>query len=152
MSQILFDDEAIQLLGRNPYVKRASQKAITYADEFKEKFMQEYEDGKYPAQIFRDAGFDVDMLGKERIMNFKKRCKKMVVREAGFTDTRKANSGRPTTREFSLEEQLERLKHKIKYLEQENEFLKKIEFPDKQAEWAKKRKQRQKKNSDSSKK
>lgn len=152
MSQILFDDEAIRLLERNPYVKRVSQKGITYSDEFKEKFMQEYEDGKYPTQIFRDAGFDVDMLGKERTRSFKKRCKKMVVREAGFTDTRKTNSGRPTTREFSLEEQLERLQHKIKYLEQENEFLKKIEFLDKQAEWVEKRKQRQKKNSDSSRK
>jgi len=152
MSQILFDNEAIQLLERNPYVKRVSQKGITYSDEFKEKFMEEYEDGKSPAQIFRDAGFDVGMLGKDRINSFKKRCKKMSVREAGFTDTRKTNSGRSTTREFSLEEQLERLKHKIKYLEQENEFLKKIEFLDRQAERKEKRKQLRKKNSGSSKK
>jgi len=152
MSQILFDNEAIQLLERNPYVKRVSKKAITYSDEFKEKFMLEYEAGKYPTQIFRDAGFDIDVLGKDRIQNFKKHCKKMAVREDGFTDTRKTNSGRPTTREFSLEEQLERLKHKIKYLEQENEFLKKIEFLDKQAEWKEKRKQLRKKNLDSSKK
>lgn len=152
MSQILFDEEAIRLLEGNPYVKHASPKGITYSDEFKEKFMKEYQDGKYPVQIFRDAGFDVAMLGKDRVKSFTKRCKKMAVREAGFTDTRKTNSGRPATRELSLEEQLERLKHKVKYLEQENEFLKKIEFLDRQAEWEEKQKQHRKGNSGSSKK
>ena len=152
MSQILFDNEAIQMLEDNPYVKHVSPKGITYSDEFKEKFMKEYQGGKYPVQIFRDAGFDVAMLGKDRIKSSTKRCKKMAVREAGFTDTRKTNSGRPTTREFSLEEQLERLKHRIKYLEQENEFLKKVDFLNRQAEWEEKQKRNRKKNSGSSKK
>jgi len=44
------------------------------------------------------------------------------------------------------------LEHQIRYLKQENEFLKKTEFLDKQAEWKENQKQRQKKNSDTSKK
>lgn len=152
MSQILFDKEAINFLRENPYVKEVSEKAITYTAVFRGKFVAEYEAGKLPSQIFREAGFDIKMLGSERIKSFSKRCRKMAIRETGFEDTRSKNSGRLLTRNLTTEEQLERLKHKIKYLEQENEFLKKIEFLDRQAEWKEKRKQRQKRNLNSYKK
>jgi len=150
MSQILFDKETINLLRENPYVKEVSEKSITYTSEFREKFVVEYESGKSPSQIFREAGFDVKKLGRERIKSITSRCRKMAIRETGFEDTRSKNSGRPSTRELTPEEQLERLKHKVKYLEQENEFLKKIKFLDRQADWKEKRKRRQKKNLNSS--
>ena len=38
------------------------------------------------------------------------------------------NSGRPPVKELSLEEQLERLKHKNMVLQQENDFLKRVRF------------------------
>ena len=39
---------------------------------------------------------------------------------------RKNNTGRPSTKELTNAERIERLEHKIAYLNQENEFLKKI--------------------------
>ena len=54
--------------------------------------------------------------------------KKQAARTDGFKDTRSTNSGRPPVKELSLEEQLERLKHKNMVLQQENDFLKRVRF------------------------
>lgn len=69
----------------------------------------------------------------------------MSKREQGFSDTRKGASGRPLTKGLTADEQIARLQHQVKYLKQENEFLKKINFLDRQAQWE--YKQNQKKNS-----
>ena len=47
-------------------------------------------------------------------------------RLSGFKDTRKGNSGRPRTKDLTPEEEIARLKHKNKLLQQENDFLKRI--------------------------
>ena len=49
-------------------------------------------------------------------------------REEGFKDTRGTKSGRPSTKNLTIEEQLERLKQKNKILQQENDFLKRVRF------------------------
>ena len=51
------------LLSKNRYVKRVSEKGITYTDEFKSLFIAEHSMGKLPIQIFQDAGFDIDVIG-----------------------------------------------------------------------------------------
>jgi len=48
------------------------------------------------------------------------------LRPEGFEDTRRNNSGRPATRQLTDTEKIKRLEQKISYLNQENEFLKKI--------------------------
>lgn len=130
---------------RNPYVKNASSKAITYTEEFRAYFVSEYEAGKTPSEILRNAGFDVAALGRERIDNISRRFRNMSKREEGFKDTRAASSGRPLIKDLTTDEQIARLQHQVKFLKQENEFLKKINFLDRQAQW--KYKQNQKKNS-----
>lgn len=57
----------IKKLNDNPYVKDVNEKQITYTEEFKRRFIDEYAAGKTPRQIFRDAGFDVGIIGKKRI-------------------------------------------------------------------------------------
>jgi hypothetical protein len=69
----------------------------------------------------------------------------MSKREEGFIDKRKDSAGRPSTKSLTSDEQIARLQHQIKYLKQENEFLKKINFLNQQAQW--KHKQNQKKSS-----
>jgi hypothetical protein len=146
MAQKIFSPEEITELQANPYVKKVSEKAITYTSEFRELFISEYQNGKPPSQIFRNAGFNTSVLGRERIYSLRKRTKKMSERPEGFDDTRKGNLVRPATKDLSPEEEIKRLKHKIKYLEQENEFLKKIRFLDRKAQ----QKQNRKKSSKSS--
>lgn len=143
-----FTDEQLEALLKNPYVKSASLKAITYTEEFKAYFVSEYEAGKTPSAILRNSGFDVGALGRERIDNISRRFRNMSKRQEGFSDKRKDSSGRPSTKDLTSDEQIAHLQHQVKYLKQENEFLKKVNFLDRQAEW--KYKQNRKKSLKSS--
>ena len=123
-----FTEEQVRELEKNPYVKKVSNKSITYSEEFKELYWIDYQNGMQPIEIFKKYGFDPYALGSRRRDNFTNRLKKQAAREDGFKDTRSKNSGRPSTKELSLEVQLERLKHKNEVLQQENDFLKRVRF------------------------
>ena len=99
-----------------------------FKKEFKELYWIDYQNGIQPIEIFKKYGFDPNVLGAKRRNTFTERLKKQTQRVEGFKDTRKDNSGRPSTKELSLEEQIERLKHKNKVLQQENDFLKRVRF------------------------
>ena len=45
MSKLKFSKEDIEKLKNNPYIFNITEKAITYADEFKEKFIELYNNG-----------------------------------------------------------------------------------------------------------
>ena len=51
----------------NPYVIDVNETRIVYSNEFKKHFMKEYKKGIKPTAIFRDAGFDPEVLGSKRI-------------------------------------------------------------------------------------
>jgi hypothetical protein len=140
----LFTPEEIEILQANPYVKKASEKTVTYTKELKEYFWEEYQKGRPPSAIMRSAGFEPRMLGQDRVLNLKKHCMKYANRPEGMQDLRQTQSGRRITRELSLEEENQKLKQKIKYLEQENEFLKKIEFAEKKVDMEQSRKKNSK--------
>ncbi|WP_311518115.1 HTH domain-containing protein [Paenibacillus polymyxa] len=129
MSKKHFTNQEQDQLRRNPYVKKVSTKAITYTDTFKERFIQEYSQGTLPSEIFQEAGFPVDVLGATRIRKASNRWRTAFQEQgpAGLSDGRKHAPGRPLTRELSLEEKYARLEAKMKWLEAENEFLKKLD-------------------------
>ncbi|MMZ59698.1 hypothetical protein D1872_217510 [compost metagenome] len=129
MSKKLFTIQEQTRLKTNPYVKNVSAKAITYTDAFKERFVEEYIQGKLPSGIFQEAGFDLEVLGATRIQKASKRWRTAYQEQGitGLTDARKHASGRPLARELSLEEKYARLEAKMKWLEAENEFLKKLD-------------------------
>ncbi|MBL4930612.1 IS3 family transposase, partial [Clostridium sp. YIM B02565] len=121
-------DEEIEILSQNEYVKRVSDKGITYTDEFKRKFIAENQNGKFPKQIFEENGFDIDILGNERIKSSGKRWRSAFRRNGveQLQDTRKFNNGRPSEKELSLEEKYRKLQAKVHLLQAENELLKKL--------------------------
>lgn len=57
----------IKLLKENPFVLEVNRRRIIYSLTFKKRFIEEYNSGKLPTQIFRDAGFDPRILGPKRI-------------------------------------------------------------------------------------
>ncbi|WP_354090567.1 HTH domain-containing protein, partial [Clostridium gasigenes] len=63
-------------------------------------------------------------------------------RQEGFSDLRKEPSGRSATKHLTPDEQITCLKHQVKYLKQENEFLKKMNFLNREAQWKSKLKQK----------
>jgi transposase len=130
MSKKIFTDKEIKSLSKNPYVKSVSSKGITYTDEFKRHFIAENENGKPPRMIFEESGFDVEVIGIERIKSAGNRWRATYREDGlvGLKDTRKGNSGRPRDGELSLEEKYARLEAQINLLKAENELLKKIDL------------------------
>ncbi len=132
MSKIIFSPKEIKMLQKNPNVQRVSNLAITYTEEFKNKFMNEYLMGKFPRQIFEENGFDINIIGQKRIEQSAYRWKKSYERDGliGLTDMRKTASGRPLKRELTQEEIIKRQEAKIKLLEGQVDLLKKLEITD----------------------
>lgn len=128
MSKKLFTVKEITLLSKNQYVKSVSSKGITYTDEFKQHFVSEFNKGKFSRQIFEEAGFDVEIIGMQRIKSSSERWRNTYKTEGllGLKDTRKDNSGRPRVKELSLEEKYARLEAQMNLVKAENELLKKI--------------------------
>lgn len=135
MSKLRFSKEDMEKLKDNPYILNISEKAITYTNEFKEKFMELYSKGKMPTEIFRLCEIYPEIIGKKRIDMVAYRLKKKVEYGEELTDKRKEFSGRPKSKELTKDEEIKRLKHKIQYQEQQIEFLKKIFFVEKKAKW-----------------
>ena len=121
-----FTDGQVEILRQNKYVKNVTNKSITYDISFKEYFIAEYDSGVPPSTIFRNAGFDTEILGYSRIHAFTCRCKDQNIRLEGFKDKRKDNSGRPSIKDKTTEELLDIADKKIQVLKQENDFLKRI--------------------------
>lgn len=130
MSKTTFSDKEIKILQKNPNVLRISSLAITYSDDFKNKFMNEYLAGKLPRQIFEENGFDIDIIGMKRIETSAYRWKRAYEKNGliGLSDTRKTASGRPLKRELSQAEIIEKQDARIKLLEGQVELLKKLEM------------------------
>ena len=67
MARGMLSSEEMDILQKNPYVEDVNRQRILYTYEFKRFFMEQYLAGKRPVDIFRQAGFDVSMLGEKRI-------------------------------------------------------------------------------------
>lgn len=129
MTKKIFTNQQQAQLKLNPYVKNVSAKAITYTEEFKGFFIDEYDKGKIPSEIFLEAGFDIGALGLTRIHKASNRWRSAYQDHGliGLEDARKHASGRPLERELSLEEKYARLEAKLNLVEAENVFLKKLD-------------------------
>ena len=129
MSKITFSTKEIKTLQKNPNIQRVSERAITYTDAFKNRFIDEYLAGKLPREIFEENGFDINILGIKRIEKAAFRWKKAYEKDGliGLSDTRKTASGRPLKRDLSQAEIIERQDARIKLLEGQVELLKKLE-------------------------
>mgnify|MGYP001588981227 FL=1 len=130
MSIKIFTGKEIRILLNNQYVKNVSSKSITYTDEFKCIFIEENEKGKLPRMIFENHGFDIDIIGIERVKSSGKRWRKSYTQKGiyGLKDARKGNSGRQSIKELSIEQRCNRLKAQNNLLKAENELLKKVDL------------------------
>ena len=130
MSKKIFTQQEIEILKQNKYVKRVGPKGITYTDEMKHFSMVEMDNGLLSPEIFEKAGFNISIIGIDRVYSSIKRWKSAYKESGvmGLQDTRKEKSGRPLERKLSLEEQLEREIAKNKFLKVQLEFQKKLDM------------------------
>lgn len=127
MDKFPLPKEYVKELNESPYVQKATEWCVTFTAEFKQYAYEEMHKGKSTRQIFEGVGFDCKKLGKKRLENFKHHLAKQAEREAGFEDLRKYNYRKESvSSEAELKKRNQYLEHRIAYLEQENDFLKKI--------------------------
>ena len=120
--------EYVKELNENIYVERATEWTVSFTAEFKQLAYDEYYRGKSMREIFTEAGFDVEKLGEKRIQNFRSHLMDKADDERGFADKRKEKSIQaPPSSEAQMMKRIRELEHRNAYLEQENDFLKKIQ-------------------------
>jgi transposase-like protein len=125
------NEDCLELL-KNPNVIKCSNKAITYSKEFKLKAVKQYiDEGMSSNDIFRLAGLSSVVIGKDtpkdRISDWK-HLYRLYGEEGLITERRgkHGNGGRPTTKNLTEKEKLERLEVQVAYLKAENDFLRRL--------------------------
>ena len=126
----MYTKEQINEISKNENVSKCSPASITYKGKFKVRAVRQYfNDGWSPNMIFREAGFDLDMIGRQRPKDYLKDWRK-IYDEEGEEGLLKEKRGRPygtKKKEFKDDkEKIEYLEAKIEYMDAENDFLAKL--------------------------
>ena len=125
--------EYVKELQKNPYILKATEWSVSFTPEFKRIAYREYYNGKSMRQIFTESGFDVKKIGEKRVQNFRNSLIKKAEQGENFEDSRKNNSRKePQNTEEKMAKRIRELEHRNAYLQQENDFLKKIQALEKE--------------------
>jgi transposase-like protein len=131
MSKRIFSEGELETLRNNPNVAKCSSKSITFSKDFKLKAVKTYyEDGQSANIIFRQAGFDLAVIGRTT-PKFRLRDWKKIYKTKGETALNTESRGRGGGRRSKQDDDVEYLQAKIAYLEAENSFLKKLKTKNK---------------------
>ncbi len=132
MSKRRFTEAQVIELSKNMNISKCSDKSITYSKEFKVLAVKKYhEEGCSPVMIFREAGFDRQLIGKNVPDDCLQRWRK-IYKNKGLnalnTETRGISSpGRPLKSKWTSDsEKIKYLEIEIAYLKAENDFLVKL--------------------------
>jgi len=130
MSKRIFTKEQIQELLKNKNIKNCTEKSITYSERFKINAIKLYEQGLTSSEIFRKAGFDLNIIGRHQPKECLGRWRKLVRKKGvcGLSEARGKHNqgGRPKTKDLSSVERIKWLEAEVAYLKAENDFLAKL--------------------------
>ena len=127
MSKRIFTKEEIWQIAKNENVARCSKRSITYDKGFKMRAVKHYEQGLTSTEIFRQAGFDPHIIGKDQPKECLKRWNR-IYRAKGNTGLATEQRGRSGGRQKKIRDtsdadKIKRLEIEIAYLKAENDFL-----------------------------
>lgn len=126
MSIRIFTQEQITNLQRNTYVQSCSSKSLTFTKDFKEHVIHAYtQEFLSPQTIFKEAGFDLSVIGRETPKECIQRWKK-IVKEKGveeLQEQRGKNARGRNPKPKTDTERIQYLEAKVEYLQKENDFL-----------------------------
>ena len=131
MNKTIFTEEEKGQLLKNKNISRCGEGSITYSKDFKVKAVKLHEQGLTPACIFRQAGLDTNIMGRDKPKGCLKRWNRVYRHkgEEGLTiENRGRNStGRPKKpKDLSDTDKIKRLEAEVAYLKAENDFLAKL--------------------------
>jgi transposase len=130
MSRELFTQEQIDELLKNPNISYCSDRSITYTKDFKLLAIKLYEQGLTSSEIFRQAGFDLNVVGRHQPKHCLSRWLELFRAKGvnGLSDQRgkTERGGRPKTKGVTEGDKIKRLEAQVAYLKAENDFLAKL--------------------------
>jgi len=137
MSQT-FTPEQIKTLQENPYVQVVTRYRVYFTAEFKKRFWEEYQKDRMPGKILRGMGLDTDMLGRVRVQSISYHVRKEAASAEGIHERKTCSAKKnPNESDGAAVMQNNQLKdksqvtmvtmlvHRIAFLEQQMDFLKK---------------------------
>jgi len=125
----MFSPEQIEELIKNNNVIRCSPKSITYCQNFKLSAVKKHlDDGLGPNLIFKQAGFNLNVIGKSKPKACLYCWEKIYVKRGGEALLKENRGGLGTKRPRPKipDNNIGYLQTKIAYLEAENDFLAKL--------------------------
>lgn len=131
MSKRIFTKQQIKELLKNKQITNCSDKAITYSKTFKVEAVKLCVQGLTSTEIFTQAGFDLNVIGRKQPNECLQRWNKIVRKKGiqGLSERRGKNSksgGKPKIRDLTDTDKIERLEAEVAYLKAENDFLAKL--------------------------
>ncbi len=129
MVKKIYTEKQKNILLGNKNVLKCGIGVITYTTDFKKKAVEQYQQEHVtPKEIFIQAGFDLDTIGRKKPKNCLERWNK-IYKEKGFDGLSESfeSRGRPKkTMDKSDKDRIKRLELEIEYLKAENDFLAKL--------------------------
>lgn len=125
MSKKGFTKEQIEILSKNENVHKVTDKYIVFEADLKRLCLENVKKGITLRQTFVDCGFDIDLIGFDRI-----KCaydnRKKIENEDKELKTGHYGGGRPRKNPMTPEEIIASQRKQIKRLEAENDLLRQI--------------------------
>jgi hypothetical protein len=125
MAVKFFSFEEIMQLKLSPYVVEATERFVYFSAEFKQRFYDEYKNGKKLRAIMEDMQINPDILGMTRIYGLRVHVLDEAERGQGFSDMRN-HPFRDKLFGMSPDDKIRKLEHELAYTRQELGFLKNI--------------------------
>lgn len=131
-----FTPEEMEQLASNPFTLRVTTYTITHTLEFKNLFLSHYyENDESAKDIFRQLGYDPEILGDGRIYSFASRLIRQIEAGEPLTEgSARTASEKPKNINYNTmpaQQSVASMQRELTYLRQQVEFLKKITALDK---------------------
>ena len=129
-SKSKFTEEQMEQLAANPFTSKVDYYHIWFTLEFQNLFLSRYEAGETSADIFTSMGYDVSVLGDNRVYGFPRRLRKRLESGKGLIETPcQTKSKMPENTDYNTmpaQQSVAAMQRELTYLRQQVEFLKKI--------------------------
>lgn len=130
-----FTDEELDILRANPFTSRVDYHHIWFTLEFQNLFLSRYEAGESSPEIFQSMGYDIDIIGYQRVCNYPRQLKHRLESGKELTECHgNAKASEPKYVDYNTmpsQQAVASMQRELTYLRQQLEFLKKITELDK---------------------
>ena len=123
--QPAYTEEQVAILASNPYTRTVNEYRLSLTVEFKRYLLEERERTGSPwPEIFRRAGYDPELIGKQRMDGIIRDVRKQAASPKGLRAPCSGKKGQVSEKE-QLRKSVRDLRDEVEILNQKIEFLKK---------------------------